>query len=236
MRIIDLHCHIVPGIDDGAQSVSEALEVLRMQELQGVTDVFCTSHNGYAKEDGHKYLETFDKLKSKVQSAGMRINLHKGTEVLCDGECMDDIISGFKAGAFQTLGNSDYVLAELYPDAEITEALHIVDVLKKNGYIPIIAHMERNTNITSLMTKLLVSNGALIQVNAFSLDEELNEDIKHRARELLDKKLIHFIGSDAHRTSHRPPKLQNGISYIFKNTDEAYANSVIYQNAMSLVL
>lgn len=230
-RIIDLHCHIVPGIDDGARTVTESLEMLRIAQSQGVTDIFCTSHNGYSEEDAQKYLESLETLKTEVVKAGISINLHKGTEILCGGEYMEDILFGLEIGAFQTLGNSNFVLAELYPDARITEALQVVEALKSNGYTPIIAHMERNVNIMGLMTRILVNSGALIQVNAYSLEEEINEAIKGRARELLDNRLVHFIGSDAHRTAHRPPRLEKGVSYILNNTDEEYAQKIVYENA-----
>lgn len=235
-RVIDLHCHIVPGIDDGAQTVVESLEILKSAEAQGVTDIFCTSHGGYCEEDGKKYLETLEVLIREAKKEGININLHKGTEILCDGKYMQDVILGLGKGTFQTLGNSDYVLTEFYPDVKITEALNIVESLKKNGYTPIIAHMERNINITWLMTKLIVNSGAFIQVNAFSLDEESDERIKLRARELLDKQLIHFIGSDSHRTCHRPPRLENGVSYVREKADKLCAKKIIYENALSFGL
>lgn len=235
-RIVDLHCHIVPGVDDGAREVAESLEMMKIAQSQGVTDIFCTSHNGYSEEEAQKYLETLELLKSEAVKAGISINLHKGTEILCGGEYMEDILFGLEIGAFQTLGNSKCVLTELYPDARIAEALQVVEALKSNGYIPIIAHMERNVNITGLMTRILVNSGALIQVNAYSLEEEIDEAIKGRARELLAGRLVHFIGSDAHRTTHRPPKLDTGASYILNNTDAEYAEKVLCGNALSFLL
>lgn len=82
---------------------------------------------------------------------GINIRLHKGCEVLCAGEYMEDIIYGLEIEAFTTLGDSKYVLIELYSDVRPTETLQIIFELKKNGYIPIIAHMERNFNITGIM-------------------------------------------------------------------------------------
>ena len=228
--IVDLHMHVVPGIDDGSRSIEESLQMLKLASEQGVTDVFCTSHNGYCQEDGERYMNAFLKLENAVAEAKINVRIHKGCELLCAGEYIDDIIYGLDIGAFSTLGNSKYVLAELYPDAKPIEALTIIKTLTENRYKPIIAHMERNYNITSLMVRLLIQSGALIQVNAFSLMDESNKEIRERARELLRNKYVHFIGSDAHRIDHRPPNITSGIKYITENADSEYASQILSTN------
>lgn len=224
-KIVDIHMHVVPNIDDGAKNLEESIEMLKMSEKQGVTDVFCTSHNGYSKEDGEKYILKFNSLKTAAESSGININLHKGCEILCAGDYIDDIIFGLEIGAFETLGNSEYVLAELYRDAKPSEALFITEELKKNGYTPIIAHMERNYNITGFMVNLLISCGALIQVNAHSFVCD-DAETKARARELLKNECVHFIGSDAHNKDIRTPYITSGINYIMEHTSSEYAEKI----------
>jgi protein-tyrosine phosphatase len=94
--------------------------------------------------------------------------------------------------------------------------------------------MERNFNITGAMVGVLIQNGALIQVNAFSFQDDADEEYQKRAKELLSNRYIHFIGSDAHRINHRPPKIQQGIQYILDNTDNGYALQILNGNAESL--
>lgn len=233
-KIVDLHMHVVPGIDDGSRSIEESLQVLNLVAKEGVTDVFCTSHNGYCQEDGERYLTSFLRLQDAISQAKINVQIHKGCEILCAGEYTDDIIYGLDIGAFSTLGNSKYVLAELYSDTKPSEALSIIKKLTDNGYKPIIAHMERNYNITSLMVRLLIQSGALIQVNAFSFIDEADGEIRERARELLRNKHVHFIGSDAHRIDHRPPKISGGIQYILDNVNEEYATEILCKNAKQL--
>ena len=235
MPIVDLHMHIVPGIDDGSQTIEESLSMLKLSVQQGVTDIFCTSHNGYSIDDGKEYIDSFNHLKDAAQNAGIDIRLHKGCEILCAGDYMNDILYGLEIGAFTTLGNSQYVLIELYPDARPGEAFLIIDSLKQKGYKPIIAHMERNYNITGVMVGTLIQSGAMIQVNAHSFVDENNEEIKTRARELLKNKYIHFIGSDAHRIDHRPPNLSSGVKYIMENTDDRYASDILCNNAECII-
>ena len=233
-KVVDIHMHVVPGYDDGSESIKESLEMLRLAESQGVTDVFCTSHNGYSEEDGEQYRASLARLEKAVSEEKINIRLHEGCEVRCAAEYMNDIIYGLDNGIFSTLGNSKYVLTELYPDAKPSEALTIIKVLTEHGYKPIIAHMERNYNITSLMVRLLIQSGALIQVNVFSFVDEADDEIRERARELLRNKYVHFIGSDAHRIDHRPPKISGGIQYILDNVNEEYATEILCKNAKQL--
>ena len=234
-KIVDIHMHVVPGYDDGSESIEESLEMLRLAESQGVTDVFCTSHNGYSKEDGEQYRVSFAQLEKAANDEKINIRLHKGCEVRCAAEYMDEIIYGLDNGIFSTLGNSKYVLTELYPDSKPSEALTIIKALTEHGYKPIIAHMERNYNITSLMVRLLIQSGALIQVNAHSFADDSDRDVRERARELLRNKYVHFIGSDAHRIDYRPPKIEAGVRYILDTADDEYASQILNAN-LSLLL
>ena len=229
-EIVDLHMHVVPGIDDGSRSIEESIQMLKLAAEQGVTDVFCASHNGYCQEDGERYLATFLRLKDAVDEAKINVGIHKGCEILCAAEYIGDIIYGLDIGVFSTLGNSKCVLAELYPDAKPSEALTIIKALTENGYKPIIAHMERNYNITSLMVRLLIQSGALIQVNAHSFVDETDDDVRERARELLRNQHVHFIGSDAHRMDYRPPRVTAGVQYILENSNAEYATQIINGN------
>ena len=233
-KIVDIHMHVVPGYDDGSEGIEESLEMLRLAESQGVTDVFCTSHNGYSKEDGEQYRASFARLEKAVSEEKINIRLHKGCEVRCAAEYMDDIVYGLDNGVYETLGNSKYVLTELYPDAKPSEALSIIKILTEHGYKPIIAHMERNYNITGVMVRVLIQSGAFVQVNAHSFFDDTDTDIRERARELLRNKYVHFIGSDAHRIDYRPPKVDAGVRYILDNVDEKYAKKILYENAKQL--
>jgi len=233
--VVDLHMHVIPDVDDGARDVYESIDLLVLAEKQGVTDVFCTSHNGYSVEDSDAYQKAFDFLKKTAEEAEIKIKLHKGCEVLCAAEYIDDIIYGLDEGIFPTLGETKYVLTELYMDTKPSEAIQIIKALKEHGYIPIIAHMERNINITGPMVGMLINCGALMQVNAFSFVDEEDESFKQRARELLNSKYIHFIGSDGHRTNHRPPKIDNGIQYILDNSEHSYAMEILHENARNLL-
>ena len=233
--IVDLHMHVVPDLDDGSRNENESLKMLTLAAQQGVTDVFCTTHNGYTPEDGEQYDEAFEDMREAVIDAGIDICLHKGCEVLCAAEYMDDIIYGLDEGIFATLGGTKYVLAELYRDTKPSEALKIIKAFQEHGYHPIIAHMERNFNITGPMVGTLIQCGALIQVNAYSFADETDDCLKQYARELLKNRYVHFIGSDGHRIDYRAPKVDAGVKYILENTDKDYALEILHGNAKRLL-
>ena len=197
--------------------------------------MFCTTHNGYTPEDGEQYDEAFEDLREAVIDAGIDISLHKGCEVLCAAEYMDDIIYGLDEGIFATLGGTKYVLTELYRDTKPSEALKIIKAFQEHGYHPIIAHMERNFNITGPMVGTLIQCGALIQVNAYSFADETDDCLKQYARELLKNRYVHFIGSDGHRIDYRAPKVDAGVKYILENTDKDYALEILHGNAKHLL-
>lgn len=236
VRVADLHMHVVPGVDDGSRDIEESLAMLRMSAEQGVCDVFCTSHNGYSQEDGERYRASLEALRAAARAADIPICLHEGCEVLCAGEYIEDILFGLDSGAFATLGGTRYVLTELYPDTRPSEALLVIGRLRESGYLPIIAHMERNYNLTGAMVGALIAAGALVQVNAQSFVEERDAQMRERARQLLRNGYIHFLGSDAHRADRRSPKLTSGVQYVLDHAEEAYAMKILRGNARELLI
>ncbi len=143
MRITDLHMHIVPGVDDGSLNMSMSLDMLEIAYEQGVRDVFCTSHNVYSEDEITRYKSQFMMLQMMAKSRFTDLKLHMGCELLCAGEYIEDILYGLEIGVFLPLGNSKYVLTELYQDATPEEATKIVRALLAAGWKPILAHTER---------------------------------------------------------------------------------------------
>ena len=234
--LVDLHMHIVPEIDDGSCNMEESLELLKLSSKQGVTDIFCTSHSGCVAKNPEKYIQNLNTLKDLANSVGINVRLHKGCEVLCSHSTLDTVLHHLDTGIFSTLAETNYVLTELYPDITLEEALFIINALKSRGYSPIIAHMERIYSLTGTVIFDLIENGALIQVNAQSFVDENDASLKERARQLLENKYVHFIGSDGHQVDYRPPRLTPGAEYILQNTDEYYAKKILNKNAKSLII
>lgn len=237
MKITDLHMHIVPGVDDGSLNMSMSLDMLEIAYEQGVRDIFCTSHNVYSEEEITRYKSQFMMLQMMAKSRFPELKLHMGCELLCAGEYIDDILYGLEIGVFLPLGNSKYVLTELYRDTTPEEATVVVNALLAAGWKPILAHTERYPALfDGEALKELIKLGAMIQVNLYSLEEENNEDMKERARYLVDNHLVHFVGSDSHRINHRSPKYEAGVQYLQTYCDNEYVEELCFKNANNLIL
>lgn len=236
MKITDLHMHVVPGVDDGSFDMRMSLVMLEIAYEQGVRDIFCTSHNVYSEEEITRYKSQFMMLQMMAKSRFQDLKLHMGCELLCAGEYIDDILYGLEIGVFLPLGNSKCVLTELYPDVTPEEATAVVETLVAAGWKPILAHMERYPALFEVGTlQELIDLGAKIQVNLYSLVEENKDETKQRARHLIDNRLAHFVGSDAHRINYRSPKYESGVRYIEEHCGKEYLEAVCYKNAERLI-
>ncbi len=231
-HIFDIHMHIIPGVDDGAISFKESAKMLEMAESQGVKSIIATPHSWALDLKSKSAFEQYEKLKILGENIG--VNLYLGTEILYSN--MENIIKKINDKTYRTLGNSNLVLMEFDPYRDnLSNALNVVEKLENNNYIPVIAHVERYTFSSVDNVKLLKSKGAFIQVNLYSLYKEQNENIRNKAQRLLHEHLIDFIGSDAHRLTHRPPDVMDGAIFVYNNVDETYAKNILYNNANRMI-
>lgn len=203
---------------------------------QGVRSVFCTSHNGYEEDDTDKYNAQFHLLNMMAKATLPEMTLHTSCELLCAGDYIDEILYGLEIGVFLPLGNSKFVLTEMYPDVTPEEAKMIVVLMIEKGWKPIIAHIERYPKLFESEETIpnLIKLGAKVQVNIRNLCEG-NYPTQIRARWLLGNNLIYCIGSDSHNMTTRPPMYKEGIEYIYKTCSEEYADGICYKNAETIL-
>ena len=229
-KIYDIHCHLVHNVDDGAHDIDMSMEMLRNAYNQGVRHIVCTSHSWC---DVKKYNRNINALKERVKKENININLYAGCEIRCSCNYIDDIIDELNKGKLKTINDTDYVLVEFSPNEKKEEIVYCVNALLNEGYNPVIAHVERYVNLRENIGLICFLNdiGVLFQVNAYSISGEQKKEVKDAARNLIQNKLVSFIGSDAHGTYHRAYAVQKGINYIYKNCSRDYANSICYKNA-----
>lgn len=236
--ITDLHSHILYGIDDGADTIEESVEMLRMAEKQGVRNLFCTSHHWQSVPAD--YEQNFALLKERVKSEGININLYTGMEILCENDSyFPETLRDIKSGTVRTLNNTDYVLLEMSPFMDAEDVYECVNtVIEQTGKKAVIAHIERYRLLDGedKIIAQLKELGCLFQINAYSLVKEKNNSIRSFARKLLSEKLVDFIGSDAHRIDHRPPELTSGVEYIYEICDKDYADAICFRNAERFII
>lgn len=237
MRMIDIHSHVLYGMDDGATEIRISIEMLKMYASQHVTDVFCTPHSEMGM---YKYHEKFEKLQAYVQGLKLPIHLHKGCEVEVFPGNLRYIADALNRGSIQTMNDSCYVLIEFEPEDSTEEILEGVRFLMEKApqWIFILAHVERYRKLREdeSVLRTLKSMGCLFQVNAYSLQGEQNPATVMAARKMLNHRWIDLLGSDAHGVSHRPPKVEDGVKYILDACDIEYAKDICYRNAERLIL
>ena len=202
--MIDIHSHILYGLDDGAKDLAGSIEMARQAVAEGITSVIATPHHRHPSYTNTKkdILLGVQQLQAELQRQSIPLNVYAGQEIRIFGEMVDVLIDNEE---LLTLHNAEYVLVEL-PSSNIpkyTEQL-FYDLLVK-GYTPIIAHPERNAEIAENTDKLyrLIKNGALSQVTAASVAGMFGKKTQKLSLDLLEHQQAHFVATDAHNITNR---------------------------------
>lgn len=233
-KVYDIHSHIVPGVDDGSLNTEMSIQMLRHAYNQCVYCIVCTSHDTC---EMNNYIENFNNLQEQASVENININLYHGCEIYCDNYIVKDIINELDNGNLLTINDTNYVLIEFNPYETADVILNCIKSISMAGYIPILAHTERYycLSMEPQYINTLKHYGCLFQINAYSIVEESDKLIKDFAKKLLNKKLITFIGSDAHRSNRRPYMIDSGVNYIYKYYDAEYAKDICYRNAQHIL-
>ena len=205
------------------------------------TAIICTSHSW---GNYQAYQERIGELRDYIAAEKIPVRLHMGSEIACSERTLGVIIDQLESGYLLPLGTSNYILLEFDPNVEGIEILRCVKQIMElpefggKMYKPVIAHIERYHCFQKnpALLKTLKAWNVPMQINAYSLVEEKNESTKELARMLLKNKLVTFVGSDAHRTTHRPPNIKSGVDYIYQNCDGQYADDICFRNAERYLL
>lgn len=231
--MIDIHMHLIPGVDDGSEDLMMSLMMLLRAKEQGITGIFATPHSCAFDADPEFVRSQFQQLQAQAGRMFPDIKIYLGCEVCCDSDDMTGVLTALESGRYPTMNGSRYVLMEFSMWVSPEATLPRVEALVKDGYIPVIAHMERYKYLQNNMdlVEKFREAGALIQVNAYSLQEEPEETIRSWARQLVLEQKVDFLGTDAHKTYHRPPDALSGLNWLYENVDKTYADAIVFGNA-----
>ncbi len=226
----DIHCHLLPGVDDGAETTDEALALLRRAYRDGTRAVILTPHHrGRCRPQPEKLRERLDELQAKMP----QLQLYLGCEV----HYQADIGTLLDEGKVLTLCGSSYCLLEFSRQVPKSVLLQGTSQILSEGYIPILAHAERYAVICKepSLADELVYMGARIQLNATSVLGKSGWGIKRCCTRLLKDGLVHFIASDAHNGTTRPPELSKCYEHIKKRFGAEYAEQLFSLNARHIM-
>lgn len=202
--MIDMHNHILIDIDDGPQSLNSTIDLLKQAESEGITDIVATPHHLHPKYSNNIQLvkERITELNENKDIQKLNINFYAGQEIRVTDRVIDDLDNGNIEG----INNSNYLLLE-FPSNEVPHySKQLFYELQTMGYIPIIAHPERNKAIVQNLDLLfeLINGGALSQLTASSLLGDFGSNVRRVSFKIMDNNLAHFIASDAHSATTRP--------------------------------
>lgn len=235
--MIDTHMHLVPGMDDGAEDMEMALVMIIRAKQQGISQIIATPHSEtfhFSKEDGRVI---FKRLAAAAAKVCPDMRLYLGCEVYCEADIMEQVLELLDSKFYPTMNGTKYVLIEfsqwVYPENTIP----CVEALLSAGYKPIIAHMERYTYLRDNMELVgrFRALGAQIQLNTYSLFDEMDNSVKNWARRLVLERKVDFLGTDAHRTYYRSPSAEYGLNWLYENVDREYADAIAWENAQKLL-
>lgn len=228
--MIDIHCHILPGVDDGPATLEESIRMAKEAVNEGIQTIIATPHHRNNRYENKKdsIIQQVDNLNDVLKQENIPLSILPGQETRIFGEVLED----YQKGEILTLTNTHYLFIE-FPSSTVPRyAERLLYDIQNDGLIPIIVHPERNKELLDNPNILynLVKNGALTQVTAASLAGYFGKSIKKFSEQLVEHNLTHFVASDAHNTHNRTFKLNEaydlieanfGVDYVYLFTENS---------------
>ena len=230
--MIDIHSHILYGVDDGAKSLTESIEMLKDAREQGVMAVIATPHyrHGMFSYPNKVIEENFARLKREAEKIG--IELYLGTEQHVNSMTVEYLANG----RCHTLADTPYVLVEYKYETDFSYIKESVQELLRHGYIPIVAHVERYACMEKLThVEFIKEIGAMTQVNADAIIGKNGLRAKGYTKKLLKNALVDFVASDSHGIKERNSHMGKCREYLYKKYDRRYVNKILEKNAREIL-
>ncbi len=230
--MVDIHCHILPGLDDGSDNIEESIRMALLAVQGGTKAIIVTPHsnipNSYQNYLDKHYVENFKALKSRIREEKIPLDIYPGHEIFACGNLVELI----KKKRLLTLCKSDYPLVE-FGFAEQSESVYEkLQLLIAEGFTPIVAHPERYAFVAedeSAPLKLK-GMGCLLQINKGSLKGGLGRDAYVVSQNIIMNEIADFVASDAHSPYMRSPYLADAHEIISEIHSEEYADLLLKIN------
>jgi len=226
---IDIHNHILPGLDDGAETLVEAVEMARIALKNGITRIIATPHqNDYHHAPARETLAVTELLRAALRKEAVPVEVYPGAEL----RITPDLAERLEAERALPLAGSRYVLMEFFFEGAPIFSEEVVFRLRTAGWTPIIAHPERVYDIQRKPERLkkYIDMGCLTHINANSLTGELGRACLDTAIALLKRGWVDIIASDAHGAAHRPPDFTGALAVASKVIGKTGARALVLDN------
>lgn len=235
MDLIDIHIHILPGVDDGARSLESSERMLDIAYADGIRTMICTPHfhGGHMESTMSANYKALEELCNVAKNKYSDMEFYLGNEVYY----FDSIDEWLQDGRLTAMAGSSYVLVEFSPGVTLRELDIAVRHITQSGYRPILAHINRYVNLVGNINHVydLIDNGAYIQINTEALNGNMGFRVKQFTKKLLKNDSVHFIASDAHSSRTRRPELNEVARYIEKKYGEELAYRIFCENPKKII-
>ncbi len=232
--MVDLHHHLLPGLDDGSPDLATSVEMARIAVADGITHVVCTPHasDRYSFEP-ELVLRRAEELRTALEGAGIPLRIGLGCDFHLNYDNLQDALASPKR---YSINAHDYLLVEL-PDYSLPPNLkETFYELRRAGLTPILTHPERNPVLQRDPGKLLpwLRDGLLTQITAGSVTGRMGRQAQRLAERMLANRWAHFLATDAHDTKRRPPQMREAREMVSKRHGTLYADLLCRDNPMAV--
>jgi protein-tyrosine phosphatase len=233
--VIDLHCHILPGIDDGASDLAVSLEMARAFVDQGVQVVACTPHilPGLYHNSGPAIRQAVVDLQARLDAEAISLSLVAGA----DAHMCPDFIAGLRDGRLLTIGDSRYVLVEPPHHTAPPQLEDFFFKLLVAGYVPVLTHPERLSWVPGRyeVIERLAGAGVWMQLTAGSFIGAFGRNALYWAERMLAEGFVHIIATDAHDGRRRPPDLARARDAVAKQVGDEEAQHLVLTRPLGIL-
>jgi len=235
--VIDIHCHILPGMDDGPETQEQALVMCKVAADDGIKTIVATPHtgNGVYLSEAKDVLNGVKRLNELLKEQGISLEILPGHDAYIQPELIENI----EKGKVLTINNRKrYVVLELPEQSVPFYVQEVITSLKSKGITGIISHPERNFHIqkNTRYPERLIQSGALLQITASSLTGGFGDSARNTAITLLKRRLVHIIASDAHSENIRPPVLSMAVKEAAKFISEDHVRAMVETNPLEIII
>lgn len=232
---IDMHCHILPGVDDGAETPAEMKAMLEIAYKDGIRCIIATPHHHPIHGNGDPKLlkEKASQLRQAAHEIDKNFRIYLGSEIYF----RQDLPELLKNHEILTMNRRRYILIEFSPFDSYFHICQGLQQLQSSGYEVILAHVERYKAITDNpeYAEELYEMGIRLQINAGSICGKGGRAARKFVNWLLDRNLVFCVGTDAHNAKNRPPRMHKAANYVTQHYGEKITRRIFFSNAMQML-
>lgn len=235
--MVDIHCHILPGLDDGSDNIEESVRMARLAVKGGTKAIIVTPHSNipdsYQNYCDKAYVEKFKALNSRLKDENIPLKIYPGHEIFAAGNLVEMI----KSKKLLTLCDSDYPLVEFGFTEHSDSVYEKLQLLIAEGLTPIVAHPERYAFVAQdeSAPHRLKNMGCLLQINKGSLKGSFGRGALAVSHGIIEYELADFVASDAHSPYMRTPYLADAHEIISDIHSEEYADLLLSINPAKIL-